>query len=111
MFNRSLCGDLEELDVNSVLLDIVSTISRYLLNLKILFVMGEEVESWPANATDVLNLSVIEDPKKDHIMPLPTYNISSICVLCVLGARRDKNSELTLMRTSSSRVRRTSHLS
>jgi len=53
VFNRSLCDDLEELDVDSVLLDIVSTISRYHLNLKKLFVIGEEVETWPANVTDV----------------------------------------------------------
>jgi hypothetical protein len=52
-FIRSSCVTLEELDVDSLLLDsIVEVGSRYLPNLKRLFVMGKEMELWPANIAD-----------------------------------------------------------
>ena len=52
-FLTSSCANLEELDVSSSLLDIVEPMTKYLPNLKKLFVMGKEVVSWPAaNAAD-----------------------------------------------------------
>ena len=46
-FIISVCANLEELDVSYSVLDIVKSTSRELPNLKKLFVMGKEVESWP----------------------------------------------------------------
>ena len=51
-FLRFSCANLEALDVDSWLLDTIKSKSRYLLNVKQLFLMGEEVEWRPTNSPD-----------------------------------------------------------